>query len=154
MFCFFKKRSDSLLWKRFSKILSKFDKSDIGLQLKKSSSDSFLCAGITFSVLRFVGKTPTVTGKLKIFCFQQLQKFQGNTERTSCFAWVQRRYYIANLFLSCWINKKGSKFFVFKKLENCFFESFIFDLVFAVMVLKKLLKIVAIFIGSVIDSSF
>ena len=32
-----------------------------------------------------------------------------------------------------------------------FFENFIFDLVFAAMVLKKTLKIFAIFIGSVIN---
>ena len=35
-----------------------------------------------------------------------------------------------------------------------FFENFIFDLVFAAMLLKKLLKWFAIFIGSVIDSLF
>ena len=50
--------------------------------------------------------------------------------------------------------KKVSKFFVLKKSENCFCENFIFDLVFAAMVLKRLLKMFAIFIGSDIDSSF
>lgn len=34
------------------------------------------------------------------------------------------------------------------------FENFIFDLVFAAMLLKKLSKMFAIFIGSVTDSSF
>ena len=49
----------------FSKLLSKFDKSNIGLLLEKSNLDSFLCTGMT-EVLRFVGKTPVVTERLKI----------------------------------------------------------------------------------------
>ena len=34
--------------------------------MEKLRLDSFLCTGITFAVIRFVGKTPVATERLKI----------------------------------------------------------------------------------------
>ena len=60
---FFSRKSVSLSCISFSKILSKFDESNMGLSLEKSNLDSFLCTGMSFAVLRFVGKTPVVVHK-------------------------------------------------------------------------------------------
>ena len=56
--------------------------------------------------------------------------------------------------LSQKVSKPQNRVSFFLKKKKMFFENFIFDLVFGAMVLKKLLKIFAVFIISIMDFSF
>ena len=73
----FSRKSFSLLCISFSYILSKFDKIDIGLYLEMPSLDYFLNTGMTFPVLRFVGKTPVVTEIFKILSREEISFFNS-----------------------------------------------------------------------------
>ena len=48
----------------FSKILSRFDKRDIGQQFVKFNFESFLWIGISLAVIKRVGKAPVVKERL------------------------------------------------------------------------------------------